>query len=91
MRRLSLLVVVAVAALAMGITREQSLVSGVLTTLKFESVKAEGGLIGGPQKFKITKESIDYLAKLLEDGNTLVIENNGSVKIEGAQGKPVAD
>jgi hypothetical protein len=88
MRRISGLLLVVVAAVAvMGITREQSLVGSVLTTLKLESVPAKGGLIGGPQEYKVTQATVDHLQKLLKDGKTLVIDAKGELKVQSKSGK----
>ena len=91
MRRFACLAgVLRVAILAMGITREQSLVSSVLQTLKFEPVKAKSGLIGGPQSMKITPETLKHLEKLMKDGGSLVIEPTGEVKLLDAKGQVIS-
>ncbi|MEX2112260.1 MAG: hypothetical protein WD845_03700 [Pirellulales bacterium] len=85
MKRVLSLLVVAAALSTMGaaywISQDAALVSGALTELKFESVRAKSGLIGGPPKFRVTKDTIKYLKTLLNEGKTIEVQNNGAVKI----------
>jgi hypothetical protein len=67
------------------ITQDEALVSAVLTELKFESVPGKPGIVGAPPKFKVTKQTIDYLEKLLKEGKIIEVEGNGSLKIIGAK------
>jgi hypothetical protein len=63
------------------ITQDAALASGVLTTLKFEAQSGNPKVIGAPPKFKVTKETIEYLDKLRKQGKTIDVQNNGSLKI----------
>ncbi len=63
------------------ITQDEALVSGVLAELKFESVPNKTKVLGAPPKFKITKQTLDYLEKLSKEGKVVEIQGNGSLKI----------
>jgi hypothetical protein len=63
------------------ITQDEALVSAGLTMLKFESVPGKPGLVGAPPKFKVTKQTIEFLEKLAKEGKIIEVQGNGSVKI----------
>lgn len=65
---------------AYAITEAQSHVIPALEALKLKPVKSE--VIGGPQKFKVTKETLDFLNKAMKDGKSIVVEGDGSIKVE---------
>ncbi len=63
------------------ITQDEALVSGALTELKFEAVPGKPGLVGAPPKFRITKQTIEYLEKLERQGKHIEVQGNGAIKI----------
>jgi hypothetical protein len=67
------------------ITQYEALVSGALTTLKFESLPGKPGLVGAPPKLKVTKQTIEYLEKLRKDGKIIEVQNNGAIQIMDAK------
>jgi hypothetical protein len=78
----SLVLFAAVASMgAYWITEDAALVSGALTELKFEKAPNTSGVIGGPVRMRVTKETLKYLESLLKDGKTIEVQNNGAVKI----------
>src|ERR1051325_797350 len=76
---LALVAVAASAGSARAITRDQALVGGVLNELKLELVPSD--VIGGPQKYKVTKKTIKHLQELLNEGKLIVLEGDGSIKV----------
>lgn len=64
---------------AYAITEAESLVSAALSALKFEQLPNDPKRIGSPPKFKVTKETIEYLKGI--EGKTITIEGDGSVKV----------
>jgi hypothetical protein len=63
-----------------AITEDQAKVIPVLETLQLEPVKSK--VIGGPQKFKVTKKTLDLLKKAMDDGHVIILDNDGTIKIE---------
>jgi hypothetical protein len=63
------------------ITRDEALVSSVLTTLKFESVPPKAQVLGAPPKFKVSKQTIDFFETLAKEGKIVEVQGDGSVKI----------
>jgi len=63
------------------ISQDAALVSGALGALKFESQPGKPNLVGAPPKFKVTKQTIAYLDKLMKDGRSIEVQNNGAIKI----------
>lgn len=63
-----------------AVTEVQSGIMGALEKLKMTLVKSK--VIGGPQKFKITKETIELLKKSMDEGKVIVVDGDGSLKIE---------
>jgi hypothetical protein len=63
------------------ITQDEALVSSSLTALKFESLPGKPGVVGSPPKYKVTKQTIEHLEKLLKEGKIIEVQNNGSLKI----------
>jgi hypothetical protein len=61
-------------------TQNQALVTGVLGELKFEPVPQNPPVMGGPQKFTVTDETIKHITSL--KGKTLVVGSGGEVTQE---------
>jgi hypothetical protein len=82
MRKLAMVCVAAVALCCCGfVTENESLVSGVLTTLHFEKLPPENPkVVGGEPHFKITEQTIEFLSK--HKGRTIVVSGNGSIAIK---------
>ena len=53
--------------------------TAVLSEMKFESVPANPPVMGGPQKFKVTAETVDHVKSL--EGKTLVVNSDGTLTI----------
>jgi len=64
------------------ITEAQSYVVGALDELKFENVPAAGGVVGGPQRYRITQKTIDHLRNLANSGKTVTVQNDGSITVK---------
>jgi hypothetical protein len=64
------------------ITEAQSYVVGALDQLKFENVPAAGGVVGGPQKYRITQKTIDHLRNVANSGKTITVQNDGSISVK---------
>lgn len=60
-------------------TVNQALVTGALSELKFEHVPQNPPVMGGPQQYTVTDETIKYVTSL--EGKTLVVDGDGSVKL----------
>lgn len=83
MKKFALLVVALVVILfSLGATQEQSLIMPVLVKLKFEFVPPLDGRVGGPMEFKVTKETLEYLKALRAKGKVIILDNDGSVRIQ---------
>jgi hypothetical protein len=65
---------------AYAITEAQSYVVGVLESLKMTLVKSK--VIGGPQKFKVTKGTLELLKNAADEGKVVVVDSEGKVTIE---------
>jgi hypothetical protein len=63
------------------VSQFEALAIGVLNTLKLEPIPNRSGAIGGPAKFKITKQTLSHLEKLMKEGKTLQANPDGSVVI----------
>jgi hypothetical protein len=63
------------------ITQNEALVSAALNHLKFESQPNKGGLVGAPPRFKVTKQTLEHLEKLMKDGKTIEVQASGELKI----------
>ncbi len=70
-------------ASAYAITEAQSTVLPALKALKLALVPSK--VIGGPQTFKVTQDTVDLMSKLLKEGGTITLENNGSLTIHDGQ------
>lgn len=85
MKRFVPVMVVCAAVMLMGatyfITLDQARTSGILKDLKFESVENKSGVIGAPPKFKVTKETIEYLQKMQKEDRFIEVEGNGALKV----------
>ncbi len=64
------------------ITEAQSYVVGALDELKFEPIPAPGGVVGGPQKYRITQNTINHLRNAANSGKTITVQNDGSLTIK---------
>jgi hypothetical protein len=77
---------VAIAVAAIGftganlITETQSLVGSVFEELKLESMPSK--VIGGPQRYKVTKKTLDHLKKLMDEGKIIVVGGDGKITVE---------
>jgi hypothetical protein len=58
-------------------TLNQAIVSGVLTTLKLESVPANPPIMGGPQEWEVTKETVDFIKSM--EGKSFVVNSDGEM------------
>jgi hypothetical protein len=67
------------------ISQDAALISAGLRTLKFEPLAGKPDVIGAPPKFKVTRQTIEYLEKLRKDGATIEVQNNGSVSVASAK------
>jgi hypothetical protein len=77
-----LLVVLVTASLGANlITQNEALVSAALNQLKFESQPSKAGLVGAPPRFKVTKQTLEHLEKLMKDGRSIEIQASGELKI----------
>ena len=75
-------VIMSTAIGAMYITQNCAIVTGTLNELKFEQQPNQTKMIGGPQNFKVTKATIDYLQQLQKDNKTIEVENDGAIKVK---------
>lgn len=89
MKKLACVAVAAVAVSLMGaalyISQDQALVGGALGELKFESVAGKPGLIGAPSRYKVTKQTIEFLDKLAKEGKQIEVQATGQLKIVAAK------
>lgn len=75
-------------------TQVQMIGNEILSTLKFEILPAktpDGEIIyGGDQKFKATKESVEFVKQLLDDDQTLILNSEGKFLLDdvGETGAP---
>jgi hypothetical protein len=67
-------------------TQEQMIGNSILDELKFELIPAQdadGNLIfGGPQTFKATSGTIEFVRSLVDEGKRLVLEDQGQILFE---------
>lgn len=60
--------------------------NSILGELKFELIPAQdadGNLIfGGPQTFKATSETIEFVRSLVDEGKRLILEDEGQIRFE---------
>ena len=61
--------------------RDAALVSGALETLKFEPLPGKPDLIGAPPKMQVTKKTIEHLQKLMKEGRSIQVDNDGAIKV----------
>ncbi len=73
------------------ISETQAIVQGGLTELKFEAVKAEGGLIGAPTRMRITKQTIQHLRELMKAGKEITVAADGKITVVEGQLGTVGD
>jgi hypothetical protein len=86
MKRFSLIAVACLALTFTGakllITEAQSYVVGALDELKFEPIPAAGGVVGGPQRYRITQNTINHLRNAANSGKTITVQNDGSITLK---------
>lgn len=58
-------------------TRDQALVSGAISELKLELIEENPQILGGPMKYRVTKETLKFLTD-----KTVTVEPDGSLKIQ---------
>ena len=63
------------------ISETQAIVESGLAELKFEAVKAEGGLIGAPTRMKITKQTMQHLRELMKAGKEITVASDGKITV----------
>ena len=80
---LSVTFVLLSAGVVLAITENQAIVAPALQTLKLKPVPSE--VIGGPQKYEITDETIKFLTKAKKSGKVIVLKPNGSIELEKAK------
>ena len=61
-------------------TQNQALVSTALQQLKLNPIPAEGGKVGGPQQFQITKETAAFVKEA--EGKIFVVTSTGELTEE---------
>jgi len=66
-----------------AITQSQATVAPVLEQLKLKSIPSK--VIGGPQKYAITDETIELLTKAKKAGKVVVLKPNGSIELVKAK------
>ena len=66
---------------AMYISETQAIVQSGLSELKFEAVKQQGGLIGAPGRFKISKQTIAHLESLMKQNKNVTVAADGKISV----------
>lgn len=66
------------AGTAWAITENQAMVAPVLEQLKLEAVPSK--VIGGPQTYKITNETIELLKEAKKEGKHIVLKPSGEIE-----------
>ena len=61
-----------------AITEMQAKNGAALIELKFEHQPPKGGIVGGPQIYKVTKDTL----KELKEETTVTVESDGTLKVE---------
>ena len=86
MRKLSIAIALCAASTAVAanywITEAQSYVINGLTELRFESVPAPGGVVGGPQRFRVTQKTVDHQRTIANTNKVIIVENDGSISVK---------
>lgn len=57
-------------------TQDQALVGAALEKLKLKAIAPKGGIIGGPQQFEVTEETLKFLK-----GKVVTVDPDGSIKV----------
>lgn len=65
---------------AWAVTEKQAIVMPVLDAIKLKQIKSD--VIGGPVKYRITRETLDLLKKAMDDGKIIILESDGTIKFE---------
>jgi hypothetical protein len=84
MKRVAMILLIGLITASLGanlITQNEALVSAALKELRFESQPTKGGVVGAPPRFRVTKQTIEHLDKLMKDGKAIEIQANGELKI----------
>lgn len=76
----ALLAIALSSSVALAITETQAIVIPVLENLKLKPIQSK--VIGGPQKFRVTKETLDLLKKTMDDGKVIVLDSQGKITFE---------
>lgn len=71
------------AGIALAITENQATVAPVLEQLKLKHLPSE--VIGGPQKYEITNETLELLTKAKKSGKVIVLKPDGSIELVKAK------
>ncbi|MEW4562643.1 hypothetical protein AB1K70_08965 [Bremerella sp. JC770] len=76
---ISLVGLLLTAGSVLAITENQATVAPVLEQLKLKSLPSK--VIGGPQTYAITDETIELLTKAKKAGKVVVLKPNGSIEL----------
>ncbi|MBA2116063.1 hypothetical protein [Bremerella alba] len=76
---LGVTLVLLTAGVALAITENQAMVAPVLEQLKLKHMPSE--VIGGPQKYQITDETLELLTKAKKSGQVIVLKPDGSIEL----------
>jgi len=87
MKRIAVLTLVVVslslvAATNLYVSQPQAMTEGMLEQLGFERVPDTSGRIGGPGKFKISKETIKHLEHWQSQGKHVVTTADGAIEVK---------
>lgn len=67
-------------------TQEQMIGNNVLHELRFEILPSHdqdgNPIFGGPQIFKATAETVEFVQSLVNEGKRLVLESEGHIRFE---------
>lgn len=76
---LSVAFVLLSAGVVLAITESQAAVAPVLQELKMKPIPSK--VLGGPQKYEITDETIEFLTKAKKSGKVVVLKSDGSIEL----------
>lgn len=80
---LGIMLVLLSAGAALAITQSQATVAPVLKELKLKPIPSK--LIGGPQKYEITDDTIKFLTEAKKAGKVVVLKGDGAIVLEDAK------
>jgi phage terminase large subunit-like protein len=66
---------------AMYISQDAAKTGSILTQLKLQPIPGKPGVMGAPEQYKITDETIKYLQQMQKDGKVVEVQSNGEIKI----------